>query len=75
MSNTVPTLESSEITYRTACYQAFFDDDVEVFVKVGWPEDQTFDIDIYVDFPQGRPEWANTLTDYNLYEMVAGRNE
>lgn len=75
MPDTVPAIESTEITYRSVCYQAYFEDDVEVVIKVGWAEDQMFDVDIDVDFPQGRPEWADSLTDYKLYEMVSGRDE
>ncbi|MCF8135174.1 MAG: hypothetical protein K9J32_06735 [Synechococcus lacustris] len=51
-------IESREITYRIIVEQIFFEDGTELVVRTGWPEGQELDLEVELDWVEGKPEWA-----------------
>ena len=51
-------IKSREITYRIIVEQIFFEDGTELVVRTGWPEGQELDLEVELDWVEGKPDWA-----------------
>lgn len=68
-------ITSKEVTYHSFIEQIYFEDDSELVIKIGWPEGQRFDLDIDLEWPQGKPEWANNLSDQEIFQLTEQESE
>ena len=62
-------LTSREVTYTTVVEQLFFDDESELIICTGWPEGGGGDYDIKLEWVGNKPEWADNLTEQELWEL------
>ena len=68
-----PLIVSAEATYYSTVYQAFFEDEdeeYEVVIRVGYATGGGGDHDVTVEWQGEGPEWADTVTDLELYQYV-----
>lgn len=69
-------VKSREITYRQVIEQVFFEDESELIIKTGWPEDQFFDTDIDIEWAIGQaPKWATNLTKDEILKMAESEDQ
>jgi len=62
------TVASREITYRMIVEQVFFEDETELLVRTGWPEEDPLEEHITYEWATGtEPEWAE---GYSFEELL-----
>lgn len=65
-----PKVLSREVTHRSIIEQVYFYDGSELIIKTSWNEGYPEKTWIDLEWPEGRPEWADVLGYNEVIELA-----